>query len=77
MPMLIPLVPGSDLYYTAIAFAGNDMGAFVSYGGLLVKEAGAMSFGVLVAAGMAQIVLQIQRRLQAVHPKPKRTDQSS
>ena len=58
VPMLVPLVPGGDLYYTTLALVQGDMAAFAQYGGLVVKEAGAISFGIILVACAVQTVLR-------------------
>ncbi|MDO4270697.1 MAG: threonine/serine exporter family protein [Eubacteriales bacterium] len=59
VPMLVPLVPGGDLYYTTLALVQGNMEAFARFGSLVVKEAGAISFGVILVACAVQTVLKI------------------
>lgn len=59
VPMLIPLVPGGDLYYTTLSLVQGDMDAFARYGGLVLKEAGAISFGIILVACTVQTLLKI------------------
>ena len=54
VPMLVPLAPGGDLYYTTLALVRGDMPDFARYGELVLKEAGAISFGVIVVACVMQ-----------------------
>ena len=54
VPMLVPLVPGGDLYYTMLALVQGDMAAFAQYGSLALKEAGAISFGIILVACAVQ-----------------------
>lgn len=58
-PMLIPMVPGSDLYYTTFALVSGNMKEFSSYGTQLILEMGAMSLGIIVIACMMQIYTRI------------------
>ena len=59
MPMQIPLVPGGDLYYTTLALVQGDMDAFVRWGSMVIKEAGAMSFGIILVACGVQTVFKV------------------
>lgn len=59
VPMLIPLVPGGDLYYTMLSLVQGDMDAFAQYGSLVLKEAGAISFGIILVACAVQTLLRI------------------
>lgn len=58
VPMLVPLVPGGDLYYTTLALVQGDVEAFARFGGLVLKEAGAISFGIILVACAVQTVLR-------------------
>ncbi|MDO4473253.1 MAG: threonine/serine exporter family protein [Eubacteriales bacterium] len=67
-PMLIPLVPGSDLYYSTFALVRGHMEDFSSYGTQLIFEVGAMSLGLIVIACFMQIytrILTILKQKQA------------
>ena len=59
VPMLVPLVPGGDLYYTTLALVRGDMAAFAQYGSLVLKESGAISFGVILIACAVQTLLKL------------------
>lgn len=59
VPMLIPLIPGGDLYYTTLSLVQGDMDAFARYGELVLKEAGAISFGIILVACAVQTLLKI------------------
>ena len=48
VPMLVPLIPGGDLYYTTLALVQGDTAGFARYGTLFIEEAGAMAFGVIL-----------------------------
>ena len=50
VPMLVPLIPGGDLYYTTLALVQGDTAGFARYGTLFIEEAGAMAFGVIRVA---------------------------
>nr|WP_297174267.1 threonine/serine exporter family protein [uncultured Agathobaculum sp.] len=61
VPMLIPLAPGGDLYHTTFALVRGDVTAFTQYGGLVLREAGAISFGIILVACVAQTAQKIWR----------------
>ena len=43
VPMLVPLIPGGDLYYTTLALVQGNTAGFARYGTLFIEEAGAMA----------------------------------
>ena len=59
VPMLVPLVPGGDLYYTTFSLVRGDMEAFGQYGSMVIREAGAMSFGIILVACGVQTAMKI------------------
>lgn len=59
VPMLVPLIPGGDLYYTTLALVQGDMEAFAQYGGMFIREAGAISFGIILVACAVQMALRL------------------
>ena len=59
VPMLVPLVPGGDLYYTTLALVQGDVEQFADYGNLVLGEAGAISFGIILVTCLVQTVLKI------------------
>lgn len=59
VPMLIPLIPGSDLYYTT-SYLIQDMGEeFAESLSLLVREAGAIAFGIILVTCVVQIIFKV------------------
>lgn len=50
VPMLIPMIPGGDLYYATFYLVRQDMAAFRQQLLFLLKEAGAMAIGILLVA---------------------------
>ena len=59
VPMLVPLIPGGDLYYTTLALVQGDMEAFAQYGGMFIREAGAISFGIILVACVVQTAFRL------------------
>lgn len=62
VPMLIPLIPGSDLYYTMSHLLSGSEELFLYHAKLLLMEAGAIALGIICAAAVAKIVLTVLRR---------------
>lgn len=56
VPMLIPLVPGSDLFYATSNLMLNDLEAFSFYLNLVLKEAAAIAFGIILVACLIQLL---------------------
>lgn len=59
VPMLVPLVPGGDLYYTTLALVQGDAVQATHFGTLVLREAGAISFGIILVTCMVQTALKI------------------
>lgn len=55
VPMLIPLIPGSDLYYATSYLIRGDSAAFAARSELLLWQAGGIAFGIILAACMTHI----------------------
>lgn len=64
VPMLIPLIPGSDLFYATSNLMLNEMEAFSFYFNLVLKEAGAIAFGILLVTSFVQVFLKIMSKLK-------------
>ena len=62
VPMLIPLIPGSDLYYTMSNLVNGHQGQFMHHAGLLMSEAGAIALGIICAAAIARLVMTLFHR---------------
>ena len=55
VPMLIPLIPGGDLYYTTSFLLRGDYPAFTAQLKLLLIQAGAIAFGIILVACLIHI----------------------
>ena len=55
VPMLIPLIPGGDLYYMMSWLVRGSNEAFGNAARLVVTEAGAIALGIIVVATLANI----------------------
>ncbi len=57
---LIPLIPGSSLYYTmANAFAG-DMESFLSKGIITIELAAALALGIILVSAITDFIVKIK-----------------
>lgn len=61
VPMLIPLIPGSNLYYTMANLLNGNKQLFLRHAELLLTEAGAIALGIICAAAITKIVLTVFR----------------
>lgn len=61
VPILIPLIPGGDLYYTMYNLVTGNMDKFIYYFSLVMKEAAAISFGIIIITSIMQIFTKFQR----------------
>lgn len=64
VPMLIALIPGSDLYYTTTYLIGNNMVEFLDQLVLLSYEVGAIASGIILMASLVQIVTDGRQSVQ-------------
>lgn len=63
VPMLIPLIPGGDLYYMMSFFVRGDNEAFALRARLLLSEAGAIALGILCIASLMSILTSFHRHI--------------
>lgn len=61
---LIPLIPGSNIYYTAQQAVQGNMAGFIQEGTLLVITAGVMAVGIILVSSAARII-------HPIHPPVK------
>lgn len=61
VPMLIPLIPGSDLYYTTSNLVQGNVEACTEYLSLVVREAGAIAFGIILVTCTVQVIMKVHR----------------
>jgi uncharacterized membrane protein YjjB (DUF3815 family) len=59
VPMLIPLIPGGDLYYAMQHFVFSEMEEFSMTTKLVVEEMGAIAGGIIVVAFLAQFFTKL------------------
>lgn len=63
VPMLVPLFPGSDLFYATSYLVRGDNLMGMQYLELVLKEAGAMAFAIIIVTSLTQVVLKVARYL--------------
>lgn len=56
VPMLIPLIPGGDLYRSMTFLVGNDMASFAASSKFTASEAGSIAMGLLLVTTLMQII---------------------
>ena len=67
VPMLIPMVPGGDLYrmMTNLVMDNSEQASF--YGYQLLMEVGAIAFGIIVISTIMQLILKMHAHLTGAH----------
>lgn len=61
VPMLIPLLPGGNLYYTMNYFVRGNGEEFGKYARLVLQEAGSIALGIVVVTSVMQLVFRFGR----------------
>lgn len=61
VPMLFPLIPGSDLYYMTINLVLNNTAEFAEYLNLVMREAGVIAFAVILVTCAVQVIMKVYR----------------
>ena len=59
VPMLIPLIPGSDLYYTMDALIRQEQEVFWNRGMMAVTCAGAIALGIICMTALSHLIFGI------------------
>lgn len=70
VPMLIPEIPGGDLYYTMYSLVEGDTDTFVSLLQLVLAEAGAIALGIILASYAAGLINNIYRHVRPCAHSP-------
>lgn len=70
IPGIIPLVPGSGMYYTTLAFVQNNFKEAAAVGSQTLFMAGAIALGLLVSGAITRVVYFIARLISSLF-KPK------
>lgn len=61
VPMLIPLIPGSDLYYMTTNLVLNNTVEFAEYLNLVMREAGVIAFTIILVTCAVQVIMKVYR----------------
>ena len=56
VPMLVPLIPGSDLYYATSNLVNGHVEAWAACTESLLKSAGAIAFGIISVTCLFQVI---------------------
>lgn len=59
VPILVPLIPGSDLYYCMDALVRSDKEKFFQHGTSAITAAGAIGLGIICTTALSHIVFSI------------------
>ena len=70
VPMLIPEIPGGDLYYTLYSRVEGDTDKFASLLQLVLAEAGAIALGIILASYAAGLINNIYRHVRPCAHSP-------
>ena len=63
VPMLVPLIPGSDLYYCMDALIRSDKETFLVRGPSAITAAGAIGLGIICTTALSHIVFSIIKHM--------------
>lgn len=64
VPMLIPLIPGGDLYRCMDGLVRSDYDRFVLYGTNAVTAAGAICLGIICVTAITHIIMRISEHFR-------------
>lgn len=67
VPMLIPLIPGGDLYHSMDALIRGEQERFLSHGASAVIAAGAICLGIICMTAFSQVVFSIYEHIHKWH----------
>ena len=70
VPMIIPEIPGGDLYYTMYSLVEGDTDKFASLLQLVLAEAGAIALGIILASYAAGLINNIYRHVRPCAHSP-------
>lgn len=71
IPGILPLVPGSGIYYTMFHFIRGNMDKAGAWGARTLMIAGAIALGLLVIASLIRIVVNTKRNIKRWNDKRK------
>ena len=62
VPILIPLIPGGDLYHMMSSLVRGQADLGLNYARLLLLQAGAIALGIICVASVMSVVMSLKRR---------------
>lgn len=71
VPMLIPLIPGSDLYYATYYLVSDHTVEFAKALRLVIEEAGAIAFGIILVTCIVQVIMKVGNHVKAMTKQTK------
>lgn len=71
IPGILPLVPGSGIYYTMFHFIRGNMDKAAAWGTRTLMIAGAIALGLLVIASLIRIIVNTKRNIKRWNDKRK------
>lgn len=69
VPMLIPLIPGSHLYYATSYLVQGMTVEFGERLNMVVKSSGAIAFGIILVTSSVQIFVKIRSYIRRLRPQ--------
>ena len=73
-PMLIPLIPGGDLYYTTSYLVSGQDELWAESFSLVLWEAGGIAFGIILVTCLSQLIVRILHWKNEKISLPKKPD---
>ncbi len=74
VPMLIPLIPGGDLYYTTSYLVRGQDELWAESFSLVLWEAGGIAFGIILVTCLSQLIVRILHWKNEKISLPKKPD---
>lgn len=62
VPILIPLIPGGDLYHMMSNLIRGKEADMIRYATLLLQEAGAIALGIICSASIMHVIMRLKNR---------------
>ena len=69
VPMIIPLIPGGDLYRSMSFLVRGDVESFTAMSQFTIMQACAIAFGILVVTLVVQIIMKTMRYMKRIEPQ--------
>lgn len=63
VPILIPLIPGGDLYHMMSNLIRGQVDSGLHYARLLLLQAGAIALGIICVASVMSVIMSLKRKI--------------